>query len=53
LVALAAVRSWNTKPSPFEENPKGISSVAALLDTVADAVIVVLRRDQCDRDIGL
>ena len=28
-VALAPVRSWNTKPSPFEENTKGMSSVAA------------------------
>ena len=26
---LAPVRSWNTKPSPFEENTKGMSSVVA------------------------
>jgi hypothetical protein len=29
MVALWPVRSWNTKPSPFEENTKGISSVTA------------------------
>ena len=27
--ALVPVRSWNTKPSPLEENTKGMSSVAA------------------------
>ena len=41
--ALGPVRSWKTKPSPLEENTKGISRVVGvvegLLHAVADAVV--------------
>ena len=55
--ALVPVRSWNTKPSPFEEKTKGMLSVVGvverLLHAVADAVVVVLGLDERDRDVGL
>jgi hypothetical protein len=39
---LVPVGSWKTKPSPLEENTKGIlgSVVEGLLHAVADAVVV-------------
>ena len=51
------VRSWNTKPSPFEEKTNGnvqdLGVVERLLHPVADGVIVVLRLDDGDRDVRL
>ena len=55
--SLAPVRSWKTKPSPFDEKTNGMSSVVGvverLLHAVADAVVVVLGLDDGDRDVRL